>query len=133
VRARRCSGWQSAPGTRGRGAGVEGKLASRFNILLFIAVIASGLYLVNVSSRARNLFVDLEKAQNEEHALETQYEQLQVEKRAQATPLRVEKVAREKLNMRTASASVTQYVTYCRHSRASRRSRACRTRTESTR
>ena len=87
-------------------------MASRFNILLFIAVIASGLYLVNVSSRARNLFVDLEKAQNEEHALETQYEQLQVEKRAQATPLRVEKVAREKLNMRTASASVTQYVSY---------------------
>jgi cell division protein FtsL len=87
-------------------------MASRFNILLLIAVIASGLYLVHVSSRARNLFVDLEKAQNEEHALETQYEQLQVEKRAQATPLRVEKVAREKLNMRTATASVTQYVTW---------------------
>jgi len=87
-------------------------MASRFNILLFIAVIASGLYLVHVSSRARNLFVDLEKAQNEEHALEIQYEQLQVEKRGQATPLRVEKVAREKLNMRTATPSVTQYVTY---------------------
>ena len=85
---------------------------ARLNVLLFIAVIASGLYLVHVSARARNLFVELEKAQNEEHALETQYEQLQVDKRAQATPLRVEKVAREKLNMRTASASVTQYVTY---------------------
>ena len=57
-------------------------MAARFNLLLFVAVIASGLYLVHVSSRARNLFVDLEKAQNEERTLETQYEQLQVEKRA---------------------------------------------------
>jgi len=35
-----------------------------------------------------------------------------VDKRAQATPLRVEKVAREKLQMRTATPAVTHYVTY---------------------
>ena len=85
---------------------------ARLNVLLFVIVLLSGLYLVHVSSRARHLFVELEKAQAEEHALETQYEQLQIDKRAQATPLRVEKVAREKLNMRTASAAVTHYVTY---------------------
>ncbi|HTH09145.1 MAG TPA: cell division protein FtsL, partial [Acidovorax sp.] len=33
-----------------------------------------------------------------------------VEKRAQATPLRVEKIARAQLNMRTATPAITQYV-----------------------
>ncbi|MNU06804.1 Cell division protein FtsL [compost metagenome] len=33
-----------------------------------------------------------------------------MEKRAQATPLRVEKLAKEQLQMRTASPAITQYV-----------------------
>ena len=43
--------------------------------------------------------------------LETEHERLQVEKRAQATPLRVEKLAKEQLQMRNASPAITQYVT----------------------
>ncbi|MBP6650956.1 MAG: cell division protein FtsL, partial [Xylophilus sp.] len=39
-------------------------------------------------------------------------ERLQVEKRAQATPLRVEKLAKEQLKMRTTTPAITQYVTY---------------------
>jgi cell division protein FtsL len=35
---------------------------------------------------------------------------MEVERRAQATPLRVEQIARQQLNMRTASPAITQYV-----------------------
>jgi cell division protein FtsL len=37
---------------------------------------------------------------------------LQVEKRSQATPARVEKLAREKLQMRQVTPAITTYVTY---------------------
>ncbi|AKJ27863.1 cell division protein FtsL [Caldimonas brevitalea] len=86
-------------------------MATRLNIVLFIALVLSGLYLVRISYEARRVFVEVERSQAEERTLQTQFEQLELEKRAQATPLRVEKVAREKLQMRTASAAVTHYVT----------------------
>jgi len=85
---------------------------TRLNVVLFVALVLSGLYLVRVSYEARRLFVEVERAQTEERTLETQFEQLQIEKRAQATPLRVEKVAREKLQMRSATPAVTHYVTH---------------------
>ena len=46
----------------------------------------------------------------EARRLDTEHQRLQVEKRAQATPLRVEKMARAQLNMRTATPAITQYV-----------------------
>jgi len=46
----------------------------------------------------------------EARRLETEHQRLQVEKRAQATPLRVERIARAQLNMRTATPAITQYV-----------------------
>ncbi|HWP20297.1 MAG TPA: cell division protein FtsL [Burkholderiaceae bacterium] len=85
---------------------------NRLHVVLFVALVASGLYLVRMSYEARRLFVEVERAQAQERQLETEFEQLQVEKRAQATPLRVEKVAREKLAMRTATPAVTHYATY---------------------
>jgi cell division protein FtsL len=41
---------------------------------------------------------------------DTEFKRLDAERQAQATHLRVEKVAREKLRMRTATPAVTQYV-----------------------
>lgn len=92
---------------------------NRLQIVLFAAIVLSGLYMVRVSYEARRLFVEVERAQADERQLETDYEQLQVEKRAQATPLRVEKVAREKLAMRTATPAVTHYVTHAEPASAS--------------
>jgi cell division protein FtsL len=42
--------------------------------------------------------------------LASEDERLQVEQRAQATHLRVDRLAREQLQMRTATPAVTQYV-----------------------
>ncbi len=84
---------------------------TRLNLVLLAAVIASALYLVRVQYESRRLYTEIEKAQSEFRHLEVEHERLQVEKRAQATPARVERLAREQLQMRTASPAITQYVT----------------------
>jgi cell division protein FtsL len=85
---------------------------TRLNLVLLIAVLASALYLVNVQYNSRRLFTELDRANAEAHRLELDNDRLQVEKRAQATPLRVEKLAREKLQMRSATPAITSYATY---------------------
>ena len=85
---------------------------TRLNLVLLLAVIASALYLVSVQYESRRLFSAIDKASSEAHKIEADNERLQVEKRAQATPLRVEKLAKEQLQMRTATPAITQYVTY---------------------
>jgi cell division protein FtsL len=84
----------------------------RLNLILLLAVLASSLYLVGVQYDSRRLFSELDRAHTEATRLETERERLQVEKRAQATPARVERLAREKLQMRLASPGVTTYVSY---------------------
>lgn len=82
----------------------------RLNLVLLLAVVASAIYLVQVQYQSRRLFVEVEKAQSLSRKLETERERLEVNMRSQATPLRVEKIAKEQLQMRTASPAVTQYV-----------------------
>jgi len=83
---------------------------TRLNVLLLVALLISSLYLVHVSYESRRLFAALDKAQGEERALEHDSERLKTELRSQATPLRVERTARDRLAMRTATPAVTQYV-----------------------
>ena len=85
---------------------------TRLSLMLLFAVMASALYLVHTQYESRRLYVELEKAAAQSHKLEAENERLQVEKRAQATPLRVERLAKEKLQMRTATPAITQYVTH---------------------
>ena len=66
---------------------------------------------MRVQYDSRHLYAEIERAQNEFRKLEVEHERLQVEKRAQATPARVEKLAREQLHMRPATPAITQYVT----------------------
>lgn len=84
---------------------------TRLNLVLLLAVVASALYLVRVQYDSRRLYAEIERAQNEFRKLEIEHERLQVEKRAQATPARVEKLAREQLQMRAATPAITTYVT----------------------
>jgi cell division protein FtsL len=82
----------------------------RLNLVLLLAVMASALYLVRVQYESRRLYVEIERAQSEARRLETDRERLTAEKRGQATPLRVERLAKEQLQMRPASPAVTLYV-----------------------
>ncbi|MDH4416051.1 cell division protein FtsL [Acidovorax sp. HMWF029] len=83
---------------------------TRLNLVLLVAVLASAIYLVHTQYESRRLFTELDRAIAEARRLETEHQRLQVEKRAQATPLRVEKIARDQLKMRTATPAITQYV-----------------------
>lgn len=83
---------------------------TRINILLVLATLGSAMYLVSVQYESRRLFTELEKAHREARRLGTELERLQVEKRSQATPARVERVAREKLQMRQVTPGITMYL-----------------------
>ncbi|MBK9197921.1 MAG: cell division protein FtsL [Burkholderiaceae bacterium] len=83
---------------------------TRLNLVLLAAVVASALYLVHIQFESRQLFVQIDRAEAEARKLAIENDRLQVEKRAQATPLRVEKLARDQLRMRTTTPAITQYV-----------------------
>lgn len=84
----------------------------RINLVLLLALVLSGLYLVNVQYESRRVFIELDRARAEARRLESDNERLQVQKRATATPVRVERLAKEKLQMRQASPGITTYVAY---------------------
>ena len=85
---------------------------TRTNVLLLLAVLLSALYLVHTQYESRRLFVELEKATSQAGKLALDHESLQAERRAQATPLRVDQLARSRLLMRPATPAITQYVSY---------------------
>ena len=84
---------------------------TRISAMLLVAVMASALYLVHTQYESRRLFTELDRAVAQARQLDTEHQRLQVEKRAQATPLRVERLARDRLHMRSATPAITQYVT----------------------
>lgn len=85
---------------------------TRLNLMLLLAVMASAIYLVHTQYESRRLFQDLERATTEARKLAIENDGLEVQRRSQATPLRVEKLAKMQLQMRTASPAITQYVIY---------------------
>jgi cell division protein FtsL len=80
----------------------------RLNFILLIAVLVSGMILVRSAYEARRLFTEVDRAQAEGRRLEADSQRLQAERHAQATNLRVEQVARERLKMRAISPNVIQ-------------------------
>ncbi|WP_310387799.1 cell division protein FtsL [Roseateles sp.] len=83
-------------------------VVGRLNFILLLAVLASGMVLVRSAYEARRLFTAVDRAQAEGRRLEADSQRLQAERHAQATNLRVEQVARERLKMRAISPNVIQ-------------------------
>ena len=83
---------------------------TRLHFVLLLALIFSCLGLVQSSYESRRLFNETSRVQDELARLEAEYKRLEAERQAQATNLRVEKVAREKLAMRTVTPAVTHFV-----------------------
>ncbi len=79
---------------------------AKLNFILILAVLASGLVLVHNAYESRRLFAERERALNEGQRLAADAERLKAERHAQATNLRVEQVARERLGMRLISPAV---------------------------
>ena len=83
---------------------------TRMNLLLVIAIILSAMFLVHSHYEARRSFMILEAAMKEATRLELEHERLQVERRSQASPLRIEQIAKQQLQMRLVTPGITQYV-----------------------
>ena len=84
---------------------------TRINLLLLFAVVASALYLVRTQYESRKLVTELDLATAQAHKLEVEYGRLEVQRGSEATPVRVEKLAREQLRMRPITPAITMYAT----------------------
>ena len=82
----------------------------RLSVLLLLAVVASAMLLVHSQYQSRRVFMALEAERKEAARLAVEHDRFQVERRAQATPLRVEQIARQQLQMRMVNPGITQYV-----------------------
>lgn len=87
---------------------------TRLNLVLLLGLLLSALYLVQVQYASRRLVTELDRAGAQAHRIEIERERLEVDRRAQATPLRIERLAREQLQMRSATPAITEYVTHSR-------------------
>jgi cell division protein FtsL len=83
---------------------------TKVNIVLIGALMASCLVLVKTAYDSRRLYAALDQARLEQGKLDAEAKRLVAEAQAQATHLRVERTARERLRMRTATPAVTSYV-----------------------
>ena len=73
----------------------------RLNLLLLIVAVVCALSVVTSQHKARRLFQALESEQERAEHLDVEFDQLQLELSTWATSPRIEKIAREKLRMRT--------------------------------
>lgn len=82
---------------------------TRWNVLLLLALTASALVMVKTAYDARRLFSEIHRAETEALRLEGDHWRLEADRQLQATNLRVERTARERLKMSTATPAVTMY------------------------
>lgn len=93
---------------------------TRTNLFLLAVLVLCALSLVTSRHQARRLFVELERAQNEARAYDTEYGQLELEQSTWGMPARIEKIAREQLRMQLPTAARTEVVPMPQRSEAAR-------------
>ena len=69
------------------------------NVLLLLGVVVCALGVVASQHKARKLFVELQQEKGRVQEMDVEWGQLQLEQSTWATPVRVEKVALQKLQM----------------------------------
>ena len=85
-------------------------MSHRLNWILLVLLLGSSLALVRIAYESRRVFAALDRARQEQRQLDAEFKRLDSERQAQATHGRVERVARDKLRMSTATPGVTAYV-----------------------
>lgn len=73
---------------------------ARLNLILLLIAVGCGLATVTANHRARKLFSALEKEQQQMRALDVEWGQLQLELSTWAAHARIEKIAKERLQMK---------------------------------
>ncbi|ADI30791.1 cell division protein FtsL [Methylotenera versatilis] len=83
---------------------------TRLNLILFFALIFSALGLVNSQHKARNLYIELERANQTAKQTEQEYGQLQLEQSTWAMHSRIEQIASQKMQMQVPDAKRVQVI-----------------------
>ncbi len=83
---------------------------ARLNAILLLAVIACALGVVTSQHKARKLFVELEQEKEWAQEMDVEWGQLQLEQSTWAAPVRVEKVAMQKLLMQQPGTSQVHHI-----------------------
>lgn len=83
---------------------------TRLNLLLLLAAIACALGVVTSQHKARKLFVELQQEKEQAQEMEVEWGKLQLEQSTWATPVRVEQIAAQKLQMRVPKGAEVNYV-----------------------
>lgn len=86
-------------------------MSARLNLLLAVALVLCALSLVNAQYQARQLFIELERAQASARQLEIDWAQLQLDQSTLGKHARIEASAMRDLNMVALTASRTQFLT----------------------
>jgi cell division protein FtsL len=68
-------------------------------LVLAAAVVASGIWIVDVEHRSRQLFMEAEGLSRELDQLQIEWGQLQIEQSTQGTHSRIEALARQRLHL----------------------------------
>lgn len=72
---------------------------TRLNVLLLIVVVACALGVVTSQHKARKLFVDLQYEKERAQQMDVEWGKLQLEQSTLVMPARVERLARQQLQM----------------------------------
>ncbi len=83
---------------------------TRLNLILFCALIFSALGLVNSQHKARNLYIELERASQTAKQTEQEYGQLQLEQSTWAMHSRIEQIASRQMQMQVPDAKRVQVI-----------------------
>ncbi|HEY4319183.1 MAG TPA: cell division protein FtsL [Herbaspirillum sp.] len=86
-------------------------MTGRLNFLLTILLVGCALSLVNAQYQARELFIELERAQSLGRQLDVEWAQLQLDQSTLGKNARIEMIARRDLNMVSLTPQRTQYLT----------------------
>jgi cell division protein FtsL len=84
---------------------------AKINIVLVTMLVGCALSLVNAQYRARHLFIDLEKLQQQARQLDIDWAQLQLDQSTLGKNARIEQIARTDLSMTPLTPARTQYLT----------------------
>ncbi len=93
---------------------------SRLSVLLAVLLVLSALSLVSSQYRARQLFIDLDRAQITARRLDIEWRTLQIDQTNYSKHSLIEAAAERDLKMQRPSQRRTQYITLSDHTAASR-------------
>ena len=86
---------------------MSGRLTSFITALLVVSALSQ----VNAQYQARELFIELERAQSQQRQLDIEWSQLQLEQSTFGKHARIEAVARKDVNMVALTPARMQYLT----------------------